>query len=204
MSKIFNKVSNYIPYTTLRSINKDYNKMDTEYCKKAAFVYKDDMIMVNNKPGDKIIFYYNDNQDVEAILQNTNYIYKIQEKDDTVVLTVKPSKNKKEINPNDIIDIDIMSKYKILKQRGCEDSIAFYARDNTIQLLLNTFMNNLNPDNVYELMYLYMYLHANTTLMGYPHSMETKILKMDTVPPQAFMDEIYDMYNLIYVRLKLL
>lgn len=206
MSKIFNEVSNYIPYTTVRSINKSYNKMDKEYCKKAAFIYKDDMIYINNMVGSKIIFYYNDNRDIQAslIMENYNYLYKIHDKDDTIIMTIKSITKNDSRNPNDIVDIDILSKYKILKQRGCEDSVVSYARDNTIKLLLNTFMNNLNPDNMQELMYLYMYLHANATLMGYSQSTETKVLKIDTVPPQAFMDEIYDMYNLIYVRLKLL
>lgn len=180
--------------------------MDKEYCKKAAFIYKDDMIYINNMVGSKIIFYYNDNRDIQAslIMENYNYLYKIHDKDDTIIMTIKSITKNDSRNPNDIVDIDILSKYKILKQRGCEDSVVSYARDNTIKLLLNTFMNNLNPDNMQELMYLYMYLHANATLMGYSQSTETKVLKIDTVPPQAFMDEIYDMYNLIYVRLKLL
>lgn len=200
MSKIFNEVSNYIPYTTLRSINRNYNKNDKEYCKKAAFIYKDDMLYINTAKANKII-YYND-IDTFGILtmENVNYIYRIYEKDDNVVLSIRVGKN----DINDIIDIDILSKYKILKNRGCEDIIPNYARNNIKKLLLQTFKNNLNPDNVHEIMYLYMYLHSNCILMGHPQSLDTKTLKINIVPSQAFMDEIYDMYNLIYVRLTLL
>ena len=38
----------------------------------------------------------------------------------------------------EMIDIDIISKYKILNHRGCEDNVPFYAKDNALALLLKT------------------------------------------------------------------
>lgn len=199
---LFDEISTHLPSTTIRSLNKNYNKMDNEYCKKAAFIYKDDMSYTRTLQFN-IMYYYNDQYNIQASvnMENNNYIYKFYDKNDTVVLSIKHGKYDEF---NDIIDIDILSKYKILKNRGCEDYIPFYSKDNTIKLLLKTFLNNLNPDNIHDIMYLYMYLHSNLIYMGYSQPMNKIILKVNQLPDQSFMDEIYNMYNLIHVHLKLM
>lgn len=201
MTTVNDLVLTQLPFTTKRSINKTYFALDNEYCKKAAFIYDDDMIYIRNQQENKVLFYYNDMYDMQAtiILNGITINYIIKHVNDDITLTIT---DEQEIG--EMIDIDIISKYKILKNRGCEDNVPFYAKDNTIKLLLKTFENRFNPDNIQDCMYLYMYLYTNCVMLGYEEPTINQVLKRDALPPQKFLDTIYDMYNLLYVYINVL
>lgn len=201
MSIVYDQVLTELPFTTKRSINKSYYSLDNEYCIKAAFIYHDDMIYAKNQMNNKVIYYYNENYDVQATLTlNDNvYSYIISNVDDDIELSMIDDQEIGELS-----DIDIISKYKILKNRGCEDNVPDYAKDNTLKLLLKTFENKFNPDNMHDCLYLYMYLYTNCVLLGYEVPVVNKKYKRDELPPQILLNDIYDMYNLLFVYLNLL
>lgn len=199
---VYDQISEYLPSSTKRSLNRASYATDKEYCKKAAFIYHDDMVYVNDKFTDKVIYYYNDNYDIQATLTSNGvkYNYIIEQHNDNVVLSMT---DQGEVG--EMIDVDIMSKYKVLKNRGCEDNVPYYAKNNVIDLLLKTFVNKFNPDNMQDCLYLYMYLYTNSVLIGYDEPIiKNKSYKNDKLPPKSLLDDIYNLYNLLYVYLNLL
>ncbi len=209
MQTIFENIKEYIPNTTLRAINKQYH---TDYCDQAAHIYNDDMniqgdnllFLKDDKSSYNHIFYYKDEEDytVAIIKQETNYItYHMTKEDEYYKLSIKPIKV--EIN-EPIVDIDIMSKYQIMKSRGCEDVVKDFSKKNTIRFLLKTFTDFFNPDMMSDIVYLYIYLHSNLILLNYTVPKPFKIFKMTKLPKQEVLDQIYDMYNLLYVHINLL
>lgn len=198
---VYDQVLTQLPFTTKRSLNKLYLALDNDYCKKAAFIYHDDMIYAKNLLDNKVLYYYSEDYDMQATitLNGVSISYIIEDVNDDIVLSMT---DEQEIG--EMIDIDIISKYKILKNRGCEDNVPFYAKDNALALLLKTFENKFNPDNMHDCMYLYMYLYTNCVMLGYEESVVSKIFKRDALPPKKFLDDIYNMYNLLYVYINLL
>jgi hypothetical protein len=199
---VIDEITNYISLTKKRGINRKYKtETDANYCQKAAFIYNDDMLYAKNTFDSKVIYYYSDNYDTEAILylDSRCYKYKIYKKNNTYVLSMKHINVPTE--PTNIIDIDLVSKYNILKNRGCEDVIPNYAKTHTLDFLLQTFVNNFNPDKIEDILYLYVYLHSNTILLNYnTFEPNKKIFKVNKLPSNNLLNDIYHLYNLLHVH----
>jgi len=200
-TNIINTITDYIPNTLKRSLNKQYYLNNTkEYCELAAHIYNDDMLYVINNYNHFVVYYYNKNFQLEAHLQlpNQMWLYKIKQKDDYYILSIK-NKNK-ELEFNSLIDVDLLSQYQILKNRGCEDFKKDFAKSNVIHFLQNTFNNYFNPDNIQDLIYLYVYLHSNNILIYHNQiNVVKKTFKIGKIPKDVFLKDIYDLYNLLYV-----
>jgi hypothetical protein len=198
MSTVFTKISDYLPHTTIRGLNKQLYQNDKEYCHIASHIYNSDMKLIENQ--ENTITFYDDNHTYSAIL-NKNIVYKLKQVNEFIVLKI----TKKTKILNSIIDVDVMSKYKIFKSRGCEDMIENYSKNNTLSQLLKTFKNYFNPDVMIDMLYLYIYLHANCVLLGiYDFEYTRKKYNMNKLPGKNFLQEIYDMYNVLYVKINLL
>lgn len=201
MSSIFNNVAKYLPSTTVRSINKQYQN-SVEYCKMSSHVYNQDIIPF--KKNNNTVIYYQDDEDIVAIMMTNNQYttYKTKQIDNYIQLTIHKHKYHVDyLNDNLINDVDLLSIREILKSRGCEDVIENYSKTNTLKSLVNTFKNYFNPDVITDIVYLYIYLHSNCVLLGYEDVKdETKQFKLNKIPKDEFIQKIYDMYNLLYVH----
>lgn len=194
---LFNNIVNYLPYTKIRGINKYYTEQqNTNYCKISSFIYDDDMKSIDGNNTIKYYLY----EDIYYAVVNNKIVYKLRQVDDYLHLSI----HDKVEELDNVIDVDMMSKYKILKSRGCEDMIENYAKDNTKSLLLKTFKNYFKPDTLFDILYLYIYLHSNCFLLGYEKLPTNQKFNMNKLPKNTLLQEIYDMYNVLYVHVDLL
>lgn len=198
---VINTIDQYIPSTLKRSLNKQYYlDNNKEYCQLASHIYNDDMLYILNNADIYVIYYYNEDYQLEACLnvKDVKYFYKIKQYDDYYILTIK---NKyKDVKSNNLVDIDLQSQFKILKNRGCEDYEKKFAKKHTIDSLKKTFKNYFNPDNIHDMIYLYVFLHSNSILVnkGQINTSKRKF-KINKLPKEDFLKDIYDLYNLLYV-----
>ncbi len=167
-------------------------------CLLQANIYHDDLKWIEKNDPRAILFYKNDH----TMTVHFNLTrYKLKLVDDTVVLTIKPYVREKD--KDILIDVDLMSKYRRLKNRGCEDLIKNYSKNNTIKILTNTYQNYHGQD-LYELLYLYLYLYINCVLLKYiivvPVKKTYNLNKIDV----DLVDEVEDLYNLLYVHFNLI
>lgn len=204
MSSIFNNVSNYLPYTTIRGINKQLYSENQQYCKIASHIYMDDMKLIHNQ-NNSIVYYEYDQVFYAVVIKNDYHIiYKVKQVDQYIVLTIH-KKLSEPLDDNSIVDIDIINKFKIFKSRGCEDMIENYSKTNTSNELLKTFTNYFKPEVMIDMLYLYVYLHSNCVLLDNEIiNDETKKFNLNKLPKKSFLQKIYDMYNVLYVRVNLL
>lgn len=201
MSTLFNKISDYLPHTTIRGLNKQLYSDNKEYCQLASHIYNSDMLSIKDQ--NNTILYYDYNQIYYAIIKKNDYyiVYKLKQVNEYLVLTIH---KKLPENLNNIMDVDIMSKFKIFKSRGCEDVIDNYSKINTSNQLLKTFKNYFNPEVMHDLLYLYIYLHSNCVLLDHEIiKYERKKYNMNKLPKKKLLQEIYDMYNILYVLINL-
>lgn len=202
MSSIFNNVSNYLPHTTIRGLNKQLYTENKQYCQLASHIYMDDMELIQNQ-NDSIV-YYEYNQIFYAVMIKNNYhiIYKLKLVDQYLVLTILHELPKHE---ESIVDVDIMSKFRIFKSRGCEDVMDDFSKKNTANQLLKTFTNYFKPETMIDMLYLYIYLHSNCVLLDNEIiSYEPLKFNINKLPKKSFLKKIYEMYNILYVRINLL
>jgi hypothetical protein len=201
---VFNNISKYLPHTTVRSINKQLYHKNVEYCELAKNIYNNDMKLYTNK-NNTIIYYEYEKIIYGVMIKNDIYIiYKIKQVDQYIQLSIHKKYPKDYLDDNNMIDVDIMTKHKILKSRGCEDIIPNYSKTNTTNLLLNTFKTNFNPDIISDIVYLYMYLHSNCVLLDYEKVIDEHIMfKINKLPSEEILHKIYDMYNLLYVHVNM-
>ncbi len=188
ITTIFDNVKPYIPITTLRTVSKQY--ADQSYCQKAGFIYHDDMNIIDG------VKYYIEDDLPYAIMNNLQYQII---KEDQYYKIIESNVDVK----NNVIDIDIMSKYKIMKSRGCEDMIKDYSKNKTIEFLLKTFTDYFNPDVMKDIVFLYLYLYTCLIVLNYQPKLITKF-NGDKLPKKSVLNEIYNMYNLLYVHITIL
>jgi hypothetical protein len=205
---IIETITEPIPFSTKRVLNKLYKQNnDVKYCERAANIYHDDLVYTKTNIKNNVIYYYNDDYDTEAQIKLNEliYIYKITKvNDEYYVLKSKNINKYQDINNNTIIDIDLLSKFQILKNRGCEDIVPNYTKQHILKFLLNTFVDNFNPESSNDLIYLYMYLHSNLVLLGYNNDLLNVKIKINKQPKVNFLTNLYDMYNLLYVHFDIL
>ena len=195
---VLENIKGYLPNTSLRSISKQFT--DQTYCDMASHIYNDDMnrIAENNnhvlyyKDADNLtyaVLQYNDKETFKMIKENNYYMISTESIEDEALV---------------LFDVDIMSKYNLMKSRGCEDYSPYFSKDKTLGFLLKTFKDYFNPDIMSDILYLYIYLYTNLLLLNYtPKKLYTKF-NMTKLPKKSLLQEIYDMYNLLYVHLNLL
>lgn len=202
-STIINTITQDVPTPIKRSINKEFLlTYSHDYCTLAAHIYHDDMIYAMNHFNHYAIYYHHQ---AYVKINKTILKYKIKQVDDNYIVTLKNKNTIEDIN-NNIIDIDLLSQYQILKNRGCEDLIQNYSQKNILKILSTQFHNYFNPDQIQDLLYLYVYLHSNYLLIhnkNEPHSLYLK-LKSNKLPKQEFLNNLYDLYNLIYLHFDIL
>lgn len=207
---ILTTIDKYIPTNVKKSLNKQYYlNNNKEYCELASHIYNDDMHYAINNFNEFAVYYYNKKYQLEAYVKHNNNVllYKIKQKDDYYKLSIK---NKNKLSYNHIIDIDLLSQYKIFQNRGCEDFQTHFNKVNTLYSLQNTFNNYFNPDNIQDLIYLYVYLRSNCFLINY-HQFDKNLKKnlvhfddiktkyqIGQLPEEQFLKEIYDLYNKLY------
>jgi hypothetical protein len=199
---IIKNITQYLPLATRRSLNKQFlSEHSSDYCQLASYIYNDDMYFIYNNFINKAVFYYNNDTLHCKLHYNTTYRYKIKHVDNTYVLSVKNKIN----DINNIVNVDLSSQYKILKNRGCEDKIKNFSKTNTLKILANFFNNYFNPDRIQDLLYLYVFLHTSCVLLNYVFiDLNQRIFKINKLPPDDFLKEIYDLYNLLYVHFDVL
>ena len=204
---VLENIRDYLPKTSLRAVSKQF--IDKTYCDMAGVIYNDDL--VNATKHNQHIIYYKDNDNLTyARLYKSNgetpgvgainISYQMTKKDKYYRIRTKSFED------YDLIleDIDVMSKYNIMKTRGCEDTIENFSKIKTMDFLLKTFKDSFNPDMMSDMIYLYIYLYSNLTLLNYPLSKMITRFDMTKLPSDSLLEEIYDMYNLLYVHLNLL
>ena len=209
--RVIENINQYLPYTTLRGVSKKFT--DQKYCEMASTIYDDDLNakqVVNIVENLNKVLYYQDADNLTyAVLEKQESVppqfvqlsYKMTKRDDYYKLSIKKLKESQDLK---VFDVDIMSKYQIMKSRGCEDQIKDFSKQNTLKFLLQTFTDYFNPDEMSDILYLYIYLHSNLTLLNYPTSLSRRKFNMYKLPKASLLQEIYDMYNLLYVHLNLL
>ena len=80
-----------------------------------------------------------------------------------------------------------------------------FAQTNTIAFLRKLFDTYFQPDDMNDMLYLYTYLYANAVMLNYKPTTNFKhVYKLHHLPPQTLLDDIYDMYNLLYVHITLI
>lgn len=198
-------ITQYLPTSLKRSLNKEYKRENNDaYCQFASQIYQDDMNFVKNNYNQYVLYYYNNDYDYEAyfLMNNVSYVYKIQLVDNYYILTIK---NKIDDYYKQLIDIDLTSQYLILKNRGCEDVQKDFSKLNILKKLLNVFTTYFNPDDMKDLLYLYVFLHSNCVLLKYDEPITTPLyFKIHKLPKKDFLNDIYDLYNTLYVHFDLL
>ena len=194
---IIKNITQYLPETTTRLLSKQFLSSH-DYCQLAASIYQDDMMFVKNHFKDKAVFYYN-NETLYA--QLNSFLYKVKQVDDYYIIIIK---NKIKDMTN-IVTIDLLSQYQIFKNRGCEDQIKNFSKINTLKILSSFFKNYFNPDQLSDLLYLYVFLHASCVLLNYTTiTLDQQAFKINKLPSQDFLNQIYDLYNLLYVHFDVL
>jgi hypothetical protein len=199
-------ITQYLPISLKRSLNQEHKREnDQTYCQLASQIYQDDMLLVKNTFNNYVLYYYNDDYHYESYLYFNNliYIYNIEPVDDYYVLTIK---NKFiDLTNRPLIDIDLSSQYQILKHRGCEDIIKNFSKNHILNKLQNTFTTYFNPDDIKDLLYLYVFLHSNCVLLKYDEPILTTLyFKSHKLPKEEFLNDIYDLYNTLYIHFDLL
>ena len=185
------------------------SQSDKKYCQSAGFIYNRDMKYIkDNVRYDKILFYKDSNSDIQAvvIINNTYIVYKIKRIDTDYILTIKTKYKLPTDFLNDdidLLDIDLKSAHMIFEDRGCDNIVTNFTIDNTISYLKNIFGNNFHPDVIYDILYLYTFLHSNALLFGYLNidinDINIKItLNIEDLPNDELLNEIYDHYNYLY------
>ncbi len=201
---VLETIKPYLPKTTLRGVSKHF--VDQTYCDIAGYIYNDDMLQIDvSDPlsNNEYILYYKDAEDVTyAILHHdrNNIHYQMTKKDEYYYII----QNNMDIESFTLSDIDIMSKYNIMKSRGCEDDMPHYSKNKTLAFLLQTFKDYFNPDVMSDIIYLYIYLHSNLVLLNYAPKKLIKRFNITKLPKKSVLQDIYDMYHLLYVHLNLL
>ena len=199
LNMVLENIKEYLPKTSLRAVSKQFT--DKTYCDLAAHIYNDDMNrIVENK---NHVVYYNDAENLTyAILQKEDYqlTIKMIKEDNYYTLSYEKFEDENLV----LFDIDMISKYNLMKNRGCEDDLPYFSKNKTLDFLLKTFKDYFNPDIMSDIVYLYIYLYTNLILLNYPTKKLFKKFDITKLPRKAVLQEIYDMYNLLYVHLNLL
>src|SRR4029079_5895797 len=105
-------------------------------CLRLTNIYNDDLISIKKNDPRAILFYKNDDK---ITIHFNLYQYKLKLVNDQLVLTIKPYTRK--IEEGTLLDVDLLSKYRRLKSRGCESVIKNYAKLNTLKILKNMVIN---------------------------------------------------------------
>ena len=177
--------------------------MNETECQLAAIVTQNDFKHVLTQPQYGVLFQDGSRTKgvVKNIKNNNMMLYKLKQKDDTLVLKIKPIAN---TTPAMIDMVDLNSYYLILKSRGCEDAQPHFAKHHTITVLKQRFERYFQPDNIKDLLFLYMDLHMNVALATNKTVTPTKMIFMlNQLPPQVLLDEIRDLYNTLYIVFEL-
>lgn len=161
-------------------------------------LYHTDLHFIQKYDKEATLFYQEDNHIIGI---DADYRYQLKPKNDTIVFTIK-KRNRSEID-GQLIDVDLKSKYKRLKSRGCEDLIKNYAKNNTVRILVKMFNDNKTAIN--DLLYLYLYLYANCVKLKYINVDKPmkRTFNINT-PNENLIDDVEDLYNLLYVHFNLL
>ena len=205
---ILETIKPYLPKITLRAVSKHF--VDKTYCDMAGYIYNDDMIQIVNSDVKDVfsthVIYYKDADDLTfaTLVNDTIEINYQMIKEDEYYKLVMKSFDNMENESYTLFDVDIMSKYNIMKSRGCEDNLKLFSKNKTLEFLSQTFKDYFNPDIMSDIVYLYIYLHSNLVLLNYSPNKPFKKFNMTKLPKKALLQEIYDMYNLLYVHLNLI
>lgn len=159
-------------------------------------IYQTELDSIVNHNSPYAMMYYK-NMGIHALVKTDSYyLYKLKQKDDTWQLTTDVKMTMPNVNHVD--DIDIINKYNILKKRSTT------AKAMTLQSLNDLFNERFEPQNIYDLLYLYVYLHSNAVLLKYEEAdLINQTYLINDLPSQKLLDDIYYLYNLIYVNINM-
>lgn len=185
-------------HSKLRSINKIQ-----EYCNLAAYLYRDDFATVLNQSQYSCITeHYNKIKGV--VIRQNRYVIKLRQKDDQLVMTTK-IKLPKSMHIDRITNVDILNTYKILSTRGCDNLQTDYAKVNCLRMFKKTFDDYFQPENMFNILYLFIYLQCNAVLLGYREPLISKsTYTINSLPSQELLNDIYNLYNLLYVHISII
>lgn len=150
------------------------------------FITQSDMSLVTPN----IIYYRN----TEGTFAQMNKRYGLKKVNNTYIITVD-----NDIEDEDAMNIDLQTRYLILRMRGCEDIVPNFSKIALLKYLSTLFTDHFKADETYHLLYLYLYLYTNALLLNYKEELLVGPFVMHDIASQVLLDKIQQLYDYLYV-----
>jgi len=163
---------------------------------------EDDFKWVLTQP--QYVVMFPDGTRVYGSLKTTHQsiVYKLKQVDDTMMIKIKASSLL--LPPTQFYDMDVDNMYKVFKSHGLEDVDFNYAKQSTNRALQSMFKTYFNLHHLDDLLYLYIFLHSNVSLLLQQSVSPTKLIyDINQLPPQDLLDDIYTLYNTLFTAFEL-
>lgn len=168
--------------------------MNDQVCDTAAILSQEDLKTVQHQ-SQYVMACHNGNKIVTILQQGDKaMLYKLKPRNDTLVLKIKSFLVSPVLSHIDAVDVE--NVYRILKSRGCEDYRPHFAKTTTLNHFATWYQHYHNVDNIEDIVYLYMVLHANVALMLSTPVIKTKLVyDMNHNTPHELLHEVDTLYN---------